>query len=110
MFRVLDQRVAEAFRARIESLYGVAAPAQTEQPKQSSFGEIAVPAAFQLARQLRKNPAQIAGELARMIQIEGVSAIEVAGGYLNVRLDRGYYAARLLAGEGGAPLAAAGKI
>ena len=36
-------------------------PVQTEQPKQSSFGEIAVPAAFQLARQLKKAPKAIAG-------------------------------------------------
>ena len=47
MFHLLEKRIAEAFAARIESLYGVAGPAQTEQPKQPSFGEIAVPAAFQ---------------------------------------------------------------
>jgi arginyl-tRNA synthetase len=109
MFHLLEKRIAEAFAARIESLYGVTAPAQTEQPKQSSFGEIAVPAAFQLARRLKRNPAQIAGELAG-IQIEGVSGIEVAGGYLNVRLDRGYYGAGLLAGEGAEPRTSAEKV
>ncbi len=109
MFHLLEKRIAEAFAARIESLYGVTAPTQTEQPKQSSFGEIAVPAAFQLARRLKKNPVQIAGELAG-IQIEGVSGIEVAGGYLNIRLDRGYYGAGLLAGEGAEPRASAEKI
>jgi arginyl-tRNA synthetase len=101
MFHLLEKRIAEAVAARIEALYSVAGPAQTEQPKQSSFGEIAMPAAFQLARQLKKAPKVVAGELAAELgTIEGVSTIEIAGnGYLNVRLDRGYYAAGLLAGE-----------
>src|SRR6266436_6359982 len=112
MFHLLEKRIAEAFASRIESLYGVAGPAQTEQPKQASFGEISVPAAFQLARQLKKAPKAIAEELAAAVgTMEGVAAIEIAGnGYLNLRLDRGYYAAGLLAGEGGAGVVAGGKI
>ena len=112
MFHLLEKRIAEAFASRIESLYGVAGPAQTEQPKQPSFGEIAVPAAFQLARQLKKAPKAIAGELSAAVgAIEGIAAIEIAGnGYLNLRLDRGYYAAGLLAGEGAATAASDRKI
>src|SRR5258708_3038721 len=112
MFHLLEKRIAEAFASRIELLYGVAGPAQTEQPKQASFGEIAVPAAFQLARQLKKAPKAIAGELSVAVgTIEGVSAIEIAGnGYLNVRLDRGYYGAGLLAGEAAESAVLAGKI
>src|SRR5690242_9330889 len=93
MFNVLEKRIADAFASRIESLYGVTVGVQTEQPKQSSFGEFAVPAAFQLARQLKKAPKAIAAELSSAVgSIEGVSAIEIAGnGYLNLRLDRGYY-------------------
>ena len=63
MFHVLEKRIGEAFAARIKTLYDVEAPVQTEQPKQAAFGEIAVPAAFQLARQLKKAPAAIAKEL-----------------------------------------------
>ncbi|HEY6342943.1 MAG TPA: arginine--tRNA ligase [Bryobacteraceae bacterium] len=109
MFHLLEKRVADAFAARIRDLYDVVVPVQTEQPKQTSFGEIAVPAAFQLARQLKKAPRAIAQELAAaMGPIEGVTSIEVAGsGYLNLRLDRGYYAATLLAG--GAQEAAVSK-
>ena len=103
MFHVLEERIAQAFAARTESLYGVPGPVQTEQPKQSSFGEIAVPAAFQLARQLKKAPKAIAAELSADVTIEGVSAIEIAGnGYLNMRLDRGYYADGLLHGHAAA--------
>ncbi len=112
MFHLLEKRIAEAFASRIESLYGVAGPAQIEQPKQASFGEMAVPAAFQLARQLRKAPKAIAGELSAAVgAIEGVAAIEIAGnGYLNLRLDRGYYAAGVLAAKGAGATAAGEKI
>ena len=112
MFHLLEKRIAEAFASRIESLYGVTGPVQTEQPKQPAFGEIAMPAAFQLARQLKKAPKAIAAELSSSVgAIEGVSAIEIAGnGYLNLRLDRGYYAAGLLAGDGAPEAPADEKI
>ncbi|HML18529.1 MAG TPA: arginine--tRNA ligase [Bryobacteraceae bacterium] len=110
MFHLLEKRIADAFAARIQSLYGVETPVQTEQPKQSSFGEIAVPAAFQLARQLKKAPKAIAAELSSGVAIEGISAIEIAGnGYLNIRLDRGAYGAGLLHADT-APRATAEKI
>jgi arginyl-tRNA synthetase len=112
MFHLLEERIAQAVAAQIQILYGVDGPAQTEQPKQPSFGEIALPAAFQLARQLRKAPKVVAGEVADALgAIEGVSAIEIAGnGYLNVRLDRAYYAAGLLKGEGARDAVSAEKI
>src|SRR5579872_5119314 len=110
MFHLLEKRIAEAVSARISSLYGLTIPVQTEQPKQSSFGEIAVPAAFQLARELKKAPKAIAAELAG-ISIQGVSKIEIAGnGFLNLRLDRGAYAHMLLAGDTGAASRTAEKI
>jgi arginyl-tRNA synthetase len=100
MFHLLEKRIAEAFAAKIDSLYGVPGLVQTEQPKQANFGEVAVPAAFQLARTLKKAPKSIAAELVNAVgAIEGVAGIEIAGnGYMNVRLDRGYYAASLLQG------------
>src|SRR5450631_4548155 len=102
MFHLLEKRIAEAFGARIAALYQVATPVQIEQPKQSSFGELALPAAFQLARQLKKAPKVIAAEIdAAGGPIEGVASMEIAGnGYLNVRLDRGSYGAAVLTGEG----------
>jgi arginyl-tRNA synthetase len=98
MFHLLEKRIAEAFAAQIHSLYGEQGSVQTEQPKQANFGEIAVPAAFQLARTLKKAPKAIATELADAVgAIEGVASIEIAGnGYMNVRLDRGTYGASLL--------------
>jgi len=62
---------------------------------------MAVPVAFQLAKLLRQAPKKIAAELVEeMGTIPGVAAMEVAGnGYINIRLDRGAYAAALLRGD-----------
>ncbi|HTB15982.1 MAG TPA: arginine--tRNA ligase [Bryobacteraceae bacterium] len=102
MFHLLEKRISQAIAARIQSLYGIETAVQIEQPKQSSFGELAVPAAFQLARQLKKAPKAIAAEIDTAGgPIEGVAAMEIAGnGYLNVRLDRGVYGYGVLTGAG----------
>src|SRR5437588_7757766 len=83
-----------------------------EQPKQSSFGELAIPVAFQLAKQLRQAPKVIAAKLAADLgEIDGVSALEVAGnGYINVRLDRAKYGLALLQRERAAGHKPEGKI
>ncbi len=84
--------------AYVRQKYGYDGPVTIETPKQPEFGELALPIAFQLARVARRAPKQIAQELAAELRgIEGVAALEVAGnGYINVRLQRGPYAAALL--------------
>ena len=101
MFHSIEKHVSSAFRAHILARYGLDLAVAVEQPRQSDFGEMAVPAAFQLAKQLRQAPRKIAAELAAEIgPIEGVAAVEVAGnGYVNIRLDRGALGAALLRGE-----------
>ena len=101
MFQSIEKQVSQAFHAHIQARYGVDLGVAIEQPRQSDFGEMAVPAAFQLAKQLRQAPKKIAAELVDEIgTIAGVAAMEVAGnGYLNIRLDRGAYGAALLRGE-----------
>lgn len=98
--------------ACVAARYGVQVQAVIEQPKQSGFGEIALPVAFQLAKQLKRAPKAIAAELAAELErVEGVAAVEVAGnGYLNVRFDRAYYAAGLLAPPERAATEDGGKI
>ena len=101
MFHSIEKQIASAFHAHIQVRYGVDLAVTIEQPRQSDFGEMALPAAFQLAKQLRQAPKKIAAELAAEIgPIPGVAALEVAGnGYINIRLDRGAYAADLMRGE-----------
>ena len=85
--------------------YGESMTVAIESPKQSSFGELALPAAFQLARTLKKAPRAIAQELVDELgSLPGVRAIEIAGnGYLNLRLDRGAYGFSLLGASPDAP-------
>ncbi len=101
MFHSIEKQVSAAFRAHILIRYGVELDVPVEQPRQSDFGDMAVPAAFQLAKQLKRAPRQIAAELAEEIgPIPGVSSLEVAGsGYINLRLDRAAFGESLLKGE-----------
>jgi arginyl-tRNA synthetase len=61
-----------------------------ERPPALAMGDLASPAAFDLAKTLRKSPRAIAGELASSISLpEGVREARVEGaGYLNFFLDR----------------------
>ena len=110
MFHSIEKQVSSAFRTHIQIRYGIDLAVAVEQPRQSDFGEMAIPAAFSLAKQLRQAPRKIAAELVEEIgPLDGVAAMEVAGnGYINIRLDRGAYGAGLLAGDTG-PAAAAGE-
>jgi len=98
VFHILEKRVQEAFQNHIRARYGVDLPIAIEQPKQPDFGELALPAAFQLAKQLRQAPKKIAAELVADIgAIDGIAVLEVAGnGYINVRFDRTRFGMALL--------------
>ena len=76
MFQLLEKQVQRVFHDHIQTRYGVDLAVAIEQPKQSDFGELAVPAAFQLARQLRQSPKKIAAELvAELGPLPGVAAL-----------------------------------
>jgi arginyl-tRNA synthetase len=112
VFHSIEKQVTSAFQTHIQIRYGVDLAVTIEQPRQSEFGEMAVPAAFQLAKQLRQAPRKIADELVAEIgPIPGVAAMEVAGnGYINIRLDRGAYGAALLRGDSDAAASSGEKI
>jgi arginyl-tRNA synthetase len=100
----LEQNLIAAFSAHLAER-GIAAEVTLEQPKEPTFGEYALPVAFQLARQLKKAPRAIAQELVDGVgRITGVSQLEIAGnGYINVRIDRGEYAAAIEHGTEAGP-------
>ncbi|MGH9629381.1 MAG: arginine--tRNA ligase, partial [Bryobacteraceae bacterium] len=112
MFHRVEKQVQEAISTHIRKKHGGSVPVAVEQPKQSDFGELALPIAFQLARHLKQPPRKIAADLVQELgSLEGVSALEVAGnGYINVRLDRGSYAAAVLGEEEEARAEAGEKI
>ncbi len=71
---------------------GTAYAAAFESPKQAAHGDLAVTAAMQLARPLRRNPRDLAAALVQALQAQPavqrwVSALEIAGpGFINLRL------------------------
>ena len=100
MYRHFQQRLTEAVRAFLHRQYELDLPAITvEQPPSVSFGEFALPLAFELARKLRKAPRKIAEEIVTGIgPIPGFERLEVAGaGYINARVQRAEMAAGLAA-------------
>ena len=112
MFHSIEKNISARVAHFVRAKYGIESGGTLEQPKLSSFGELAIPVAFHLARQLKQAPRAIAAELvAGLGAIGGVAALEVAGnGYINVRLDRGEYAAVTLHNAGQAMETVLGKI
>ena len=60
-----------------------------EYPPSADMGDLAFPC-FRLSKTLRKAPPAIAAELAQGFSAPAVSRVEVAGGYLNLFLDKDY--------------------
>jgi arginyl-tRNA synthetase len=112
VFQQIEERLAAELERQLASRFDLRAKVSLEQPKQISFGDLAIPVAFQLARQLKRPPKLIAEELAAgLASFPGVASLEIAGnGYINVRLDRAAYAAALVRNERASVLETAGKF
>ena len=112
MFEEIESNLAAAFERSLAAKFNLSQKVSLEQPKQSSFGELAVPIAFQLARQLKQPPKRIAEDLAAgMEKLPAVQSLEIAGnGYINVRLNRAAYALSLLKDQAGAAASQSEKI
>jgi arginyl-tRNA synthetase len=90
VYHTLEARIRNALREFIRQKYGAEARAAIERPPKIELGEAASPVVFELARQLKRSPRQIAQEIAAALPpVEGVARWEVAGGgYLNAYFDR----------------------
>jgi arginyl-tRNA synthetase len=98
MWRSLKEQLAAEMARTIRALYAVDHEPQLEVPPRRDLGDLAFPAALQLARVLKRPPRTIAQELAGAFQPPpAVAAVSVEGaGYLNLRLRRSAFAAALL--------------
>ncbi|HEX7553369.1 MAG TPA: hypothetical protein VF378_07430, partial [Geothrix sp.] len=77
----------EALRQSFEQQLGAALPGveiTLERPKSGELGDLAFPC-FRAAKQLGKNPVQLAQEMATAVAIEGATLV-AAGPYLNLKL------------------------
>ncbi|HEV7667261.1 MAG TPA: arginine--tRNA ligase [Thermoanaerobaculia bacterium] len=102
MWRELNSQLKQEMARAISARFGVEHDPVLEVPPRRELGDLAFPAALQLARTLKKNPRAIADELRAEFRLpEGVREIQILGaGYLNLFLDRPVFVGRLL----GAPI------
>lgn len=112
MLLALEKRVRAAVGDHIQKRYSLELEIVVEQPPRPEFGEFALPVGFALAKLLKRPPRKIIEEIVDELEpIPGVAAIEPAGaGYVNLRFDRGAYAAALKDAPGEAKAAPGGKI
>ncbi len=112
MLEALRSGVADAMRTAARETFGAELERVVlERPPKIALGDLACPAAFDLAKALKKAPRAIAAELAAAIRLPaGVKQARVeGGGYLNFFLDRGPVIRALAAGPLPTP-ARAGKV
>ena len=96
----IQQRLAGAVTEAARAAFDVDLPDVSFQyPPRVELGDLALTAPFDLAKRLRRKPREIAERLAQALaKAPGVRRAEVAGGgYVNLFLDRGPFAAELVA-------------
>jgi arginyl-tRNA synthetase len=82
-------QVEAALRAALQKVAPehAGAPILVERPKQAGHGDFSSNIALQLAKQLKRNPRELAGDIARAIPGGSFDAPEIAGpGFINFRL------------------------
>jgi arginyl-tRNA synthetase len=113
LYRSLEQRLAQGVLECLQRRHpGVTLPAVViEQPPKVELGDFAIPI-FPFAKPLRSAPLKIAEAIrAEIGSIEGIAEMQVAPpGYLNVRIDRAFLAASLVADKRPQAEIPAGKI
>jgi arginyl-tRNA synthetase len=90
----LREECKRQLEAAAEAAYpGVTLPeSKFSQPPDPKMGELASASSFQLARQLRQKPAEIAVNIAKYVKRHGlVASAEAVNGYINFHADEGSY-------------------
>jgi len=113
LYRHLEQRLAQSIaRFLAESYPGTSLPRVViEQPPKVELGDFAIPT-FPFAKPLRTAPLKIAEAIRAGIgSVEGIAELQVAPpGYLNVKIDRSWMAAALVADRRPSVDTKAGKV
>ena len=102
MYLELKNRLESHLRDVLKAKYDLSVEnIPIETPPDLSFGELATPIAFELARKLRKAPKAIAQEIvAELGTPRGFTSFEIAGaGYINAHIDRVVAVRMMTSGE-----------
>ena len=98
MYLEIQNKIRAKFTAAVSECFGLTVePPLLDTPPSPEMGDLSIAACFELAKQLRQPPRQIAEQLAaRILPLAGVERVSVAGGgYINFHLDRARLAADL---------------
>ena len=95
------QQFSDSIRAALVKRAGLdAEQVRIETPRDAALGDLAFPC-FQLAKQRKAPPAQVAAELAPLLEAELTDiAVAAAGPYLNFTIERGVLARALPSATG----------
>ena len=86
------EALERAVRSAVEALGASAADVPIQDVPADKPGDYGTPVAFTLARELRRNPAQIAQEIVELLELpHGVARAEAIGPYINVFVDAGAF-------------------
>ncbi|MBR6922401.1 MAG: arginine--tRNA ligase, partial [Clostridia bacterium] len=91
--KFLKKKVAEAVYKGLMDIAPGASVAENEiianlaYPPDDKMGDLALPC-FKFAKELKMAPPVIAAKLAENFECDGIQSAEVAGGYLNLKIDR----------------------
>lgn len=93
--QTIKKRIAERILAGVQKVNPDTAltadeiAGMLEYPPDPAMGDLAFPC-FRLSRELRRSPIQIATALKEDLADETIGSVEVAGGYLNIRIANAY--------------------
>ena len=93
--QTIKKRIAERILAGVQKVNPDTAlttdeiAGMLEYPPDPAMGDLAFPC-FRLSRELRRSPIQIATALKEDLADETIGSVEVAGGYLNIRIANDY--------------------
>ena len=95
----LKMRLSEAVSAILGEMGAEISPCDVysliEYPPDPKMGDLALPC-FRFAKALRKAPQMIAQSVAEKLSVDGIIAVEVAGGYVNSHIDPTYLGSVIL--------------
>ncbi|MES2006809.1 MAG: arginine--tRNA ligase [Patescibacteria group bacterium] len=85
---MIKESIEQAVRAALGELGAGDVPFVVSRPSEMQHGDFATNAALSAAKALKKNPAELAKELASKLSIEGVERTEPVGGFVNFFLSK----------------------
>lgn len=95
---MIRDELAAAIKEAVKTKYDLVLDEVQVDYAQAGFGDFSSNVAFQLARELKKTPREIAAELAAEVHHESLEGAEAAGaGYLNMTLGQKYWQSELAA-------------